>query len=501
MIRDENLAMFLKCILEVMDGTFKPQLESLHSKSLVDALVAVLGRMIADADESRIVAAERLGTWESIERQFAESVLPGAARADVALATAENPIHAIENRTHRMQSVLLNTNNYAALVAALRRGDAGATSWLKSTAIAYDDLLQNFEKRFYRPKGRKGMASVADNLDQLESRLNAYLCRRYPGLPAKPIEKLTIVPGGQIKRTAIIRLRENALIPTRIVLRQDMDMEYTGTTVTDEFVIIKRVFDLGLPVPEPILVEADPNVLGDGGCFMIMTEVVDAVPSGTYFGEDRAIVGHNMGPEFGRELAAALGRLHGLTRDTSPDASERVRSVVMGNIEKFKAVWHKQSKPAFTFVSDLGWAWLDAHPLAHDRPLCLRHGDTGSHNMMSRDGHLAALIDWELAHMGDPAADLAQVKLMLTDFMMPWEEFKQVYIANGGPPEACSDQAIAFFGVWTFSYHLSMATNLWDNFNKGVRDDAAAAGVASHSIDRLNLYLARALAYAVKTVG
>ena len=69
-----------------------------------------------------------------------------------------------------------------------------------------------------------------------------------------------------------------------------------------------------------------------------------------------------------------------------------------GSVSREKVLQAFQAAP----VADLGFAWLDAHPLGTDRPLCLRHGDTGSHNMMSRDGHLAALIDWELAHIGDP---------------------------------------------------------------------------------------------------
>ena len=43
---------------------------------------------------------------------------------------------------------------------------------------------------------------------------------------------------------------------------------------------------------------------------------------------------------------------------------------------------------------------------------------------------LAALIDWELSAMGDPAGDLAQLKMMLLDFIMPWKEFKKIYIGE-----------------------------------------------------------------------
>ena len=40
-------------------------------------------------------------------------------------------------------------------------------------------------------------------------------------------------------------------------------------------------------------------------------------------------------------------------------------------------------------------------------PLALCHGDVGPGNFMFADGQITALIDWELAHFGDPMDDLA----------------------------------------------------------------------------------------------
>jgi prepilin-type processing-associated H-X9-DG protein len=56
---------------------------------------------------------------------------------------------------------------------------------------------------------------------------------------------------------------------------------------------------------------------------------------------------------------------------------------------------------------DLAFAWLDKHPpTPPDAPL-LVHGDAGPGNFLFADGHLTALLDWELAHPGDPTEDLA----------------------------------------------------------------------------------------------
>jgi aminoglycoside phosphotransferase (APT) family kinase protein len=42
-----------------------------------------------------------------------------------------------------------------------------------------------------------------------------------------------------------------------------------------------------------------------------------------------------------------------------------------------------------------------------DGPVVLVHGDAGPGNFLFEHGHLTAVIDWELAHLGDPMEDLA----------------------------------------------------------------------------------------------
>lgn len=500
MVRDENLPVFLTCISEVLKGTIRPELQTDYSKAVIDALTDVLGRLIAQTGGGRTVAEPHLETWRQIEKDFARLIPQAQSHLATNAPEDLNPLRAIEQTSTRLDNSLLDDKVFSGLVTALKERNPAAKAWFSTTVKSLNTLLQGMDEYQYRPVGIKGNFSVAANIDEVTAKLSSYLHKRYPSLPEQPIADLRILPGGQIKRTALFQLKDNDVLPTRLVLRQDMDMEYTGTTVTDEFGNIERVYALGLPVPKPILVEHDPNVLGSGGCFMIMTEVENSQPAGTYFGEDRAHLGHTMGPDFGREVAKAVAKLHGLTLETNAEAGAAATRQRNDAIEKIRTNWHKQAKPPFALGLELGLAWMDANPLGDDRPYCLRHGDLGSHNMMTRDGHLAALIDWELCGMGDPAADLAQMKMMLMDSLMPWEEFKTIYIAEGGPPAAVDDHAVSFYCIWAYVMHTSMATSLWDNFIKGNRVDAQAAQVSSHSIGRLALYESRALATAIELV-
>jgi aminoglycoside phosphotransferase (APT) family kinase protein len=60
---------------------------------------------------------------------------------------------------------------------------------------------------------------------------------------------------------------------------------------------------------------------------------------------------------------------------------------------------------------DLGIWWLHRNVPQHDRPLSFLHGDTGPGQFMFSGDTLTALIDWELAHIGDPMLDLGVVRM------------------------------------------------------------------------------------------
>ena len=56
---------------------------------------------------------------------------------------------------------------------------------------------------------------------------------------------------------------------------------------------------------------------------------------------------------------------------------------------------------------DLALSWLDTNlPRPDERPV-LAHGDAGPGNFLFEGGRMTALLDWELAHIGDPMEDLA----------------------------------------------------------------------------------------------
>jgi aminoglycoside phosphotransferase (APT) family kinase protein len=55
--------------------------------------------------------------------------------------------------------------------------------------------------------------------------------------------------------------------------------------------------------------------------------------------------------------------------------------------------------------------WLERNVPAYDGPVVLVQGDTGPGNFMYEHGKVTAVVDWELAHLGDPMDDIAWLSL------------------------------------------------------------------------------------------
>ncbi len=68
---------------------------------------------------------------------------------------------------------------------------------------------------------------------------------------------------------------------------------------------------------------------------------------------------------------------------------------------------------------ELAMRWLRANIPDVDQPVVLVQGDTGPGNFMYADGRVVAVVDWELAHLGDPMDDIAWLALRSTQDPFP----------------------------------------------------------------------------------
>jgi hypothetical protein len=111
--------------------------------------------------------------------------------------------------------------------------------------------------------------------------------------------------------------------------------------------------------------------------------------------------------------------------------------------------------------------WLRDHVPSYDGPPVLVQGDTGPGNFMYADGRVTAVVDWELAHLGDPMDDIAWLSLRATQ--EPFTDFPtrlREYEALSGN---LVDEARVRY------YQVMAETKLQVMSHRGPRDDEGRA--------------------------
>jgi aminoglycoside phosphotransferase (APT) family kinase protein len=179
-----------------------------------------------------------------------------------------------------------------------------------------------------------------------------------------------------------------------------------------------------------------PEVLvhDDGACFGTAGLIMRSVPGETiarrilrddaFAGARRTLV---------RDLGTFLAGLHAI--DPADIRGAPTRTGLDGLQDSYGKVIERS--PTF----DRAYEWLAANPPPPSTPRVV-HGDLRLGNLIVDHDGLAAVIDWELVHLGDPLEDLAWLCVKAWRFGAPLEvagmgtidELVDAYEAAGGQP-------------------------------------------------------------------
>jgi aminoglycoside phosphotransferase (APT) family kinase protein len=150
---------------------------------------------------------------------------------------------------------------------------------------------------------------------------------------------------------------------------------------------------------------------------------------------------HRLDPDRQRSIAAqlakALADLHAAallnSGDGLLDRPETRSDALAAELRIWRAMYAEARRDDALIAFALNW--LEKNAPASSLPPVLVHGDAGAGNFLIDGDRLSAMIDWELAHFGDPMEDLAWVAFRAAIQPLPdYRAFLHSYEQASGTP-------------------------------------------------------------------
>jgi len=428
-------ARLMRAISEELAQKIIPELKSADAIERARLSIGVLQNLAADLDILTEVAAKLVPDYrEAI--QTALDNLPSSITPDQAAAWNKSFAGIASEEDIACQREVAKLRALGAeivrAVADIAEGSDEDKSRAQDIALRLGEVDFRWLTSYDKAKtaaGETGSArdedeAPADDSDEFTAEMvTEYLRGRYPDSPAITCTEVIPIPGGRSKKTFFLSIAGTNELPAQLVMRQDFDLRYEGTKVKDEYVPLAALAKLELPVPKPLLLETETTALG--GPFLFVDKKHGS-PPGSYFGLAVSC------PGAFRDLAKNLAKLHqanpaelGLNTDVEP------QQALMDLIDFYETKWRNNSTMPSPLV-DYSLSWARQQCLLDEGSLAPIHGDAGPYNFLVENDRLTAILDWEFLHLGDPAEDLGVARFYAED-VMPWQEFLDIYHAEGGP--------------------------------------------------------------------
>jgi len=235
--------------------------------------------------------------------------------------------------------------------------------------------------------------------DELKAGLGRFLSARWKATTT--VEAVSRIPGGASRETwkCVAAVGDER---RGVIVRIDPETSLIDTDRATEYRAIEAAWKSGLPAPEPLFLEHELEWIGRP--FSITTEITgcQSSPDGIPL-DHREALGRRKWRLLGQiarlePLALGLG-------DVMPATS--VETCAMEQLDYWaKVIADDEIHP--NPVAEAAIRWLRRHPPPPAQKLSLVHGDYRTGNFLyTPDGDIKAILDWEMAHIGDPLEDLA----------------------------------------------------------------------------------------------
>lgn len=246
-------------------------------------------------------------------------------------------------------------------------------------------------------------------MNELARRIARYAESRLSEVERAEVAAIERIHGGASRETYRVRLnvrRADGEDELRWILRRDPEGSLIETERRNEFEAYRAFYGTSVPVPRPLWLEEDEAWLDRP--FFVMEEIsgCEASPNAL------------LAPPYdvhlkriGEQAWTILGRIAAMDPKTL-GLADRMPAVGPGEcwsreLDKWEQVID-EDEPGPQPIGRAAVRWLRRNPPPPPQKVTVVHADFRTGNLLvDRDGKIRAVLDWEMAHLGDPLEDLA----------------------------------------------------------------------------------------------
>lgn len=238
------------------------------------------------------------------------------------------------------------------------------------------------------------MSHVTESVDALSDRLATVVAQGL-GCSTVTIRDLRRLTGGASRETWSFSAAHGDAVDELILRRAPagaLAAKSSAELMMLEAAAIREAARVGVPEPEVIAADGDPTVLG--APFIIMRRVAGETIA-------RRILRDDAYADARRRIATQCGEILGMLHTMDPAAlpGAPADDAMTALREMFDAT------AVVSPTLELAVRWLSAHRPKTRRTVVV-HGDFRLGNLIVDEAGVAAVLDWELVHLGDPMEDL-----------------------------------------------------------------------------------------------
>jgi aminoglycoside phosphotransferase (APT) family kinase protein len=230
------------------------------------------------------------------------------------------------------------------------------------------------------------------------------------------VDRLRRLAGGASRETWAFEAAIGDAAPRALILRRDPAPSSVDSDRRVEFHVLRAARAAGVPVPEALWLGDDPAILG--GRFFIM-EYVEGETLGRRLLREPAYA--QARSVMASQLGAILARIHAIATDQPTlrglPAPADERCPAAGELTRYEQLYRALA-PEPHPVLEMALRWLSARVPSSPRTT-LVHGDYRIGNVIFGPEGTRVILDWELAHRGDPMEDVGWICVKAWRFGSP----------------------------------------------------------------------------------